>query len=179
MESSYIPAWAENWNARFGIDVPLFPTGVNRVYSADAQFFLKAVLIIRIDSILFTAKTAAKGQPNAARGQIKQIGRVNIRVECGEFGGENVPRSVRRKIDQWLVGCDRYPEVIERIIRRCLPDIIRRDWIKERVIRIQDSLEARPIDAFGSAKSAGFGCTRTPNRSPSFRQTACRLLRQP
>src|ERR1043166_3477596 len=146
MEERRIPCRTEDGNDRFCIDIPLFASGPNWSDSADAKFFLEAELIIRIDRILFPAKTPADGQPDAARGQIKQVGRVNVQVQCPEFGGKKTPRSQRREIDQWHVGCDRPAEVIKRIVRRRLSDIIPRERIKERIIRIQNPLEARAID---------------------------------
>ena len=92
MEPWDIHLFTENWNERFRIDTPLFAPGPNRVNSADAQFLLKAVLIVRIDTVLFPAKHAAEGQPNTTCGQIKQVGRVDVQVQCRELRGKKVPR---------------------------------------------------------------------------------------
>ena len=46
---------------------------------------LEADLVIRIDNVGFTVKRAAKSQAYAACRQIKQVGRVNIQVQRGEF----------------------------------------------------------------------------------------------
>src|SRR5947207_12096172 len=53
----------------------------------------------------------------------------------------------RREIEQWLVGCDRHAEVIERIVRGRLSDKISRCGIKDRVVPVQNLLVAHSIDA--------------------------------
>src|SRR5947207_5323239 len=53
----------------------------------------------------------------------------------------------RREIEQWLVGCDRHAEVIERIVRGRLSDKISRCGIKDRVVPVQNLLVAYTIDA--------------------------------
>src|SRR5207249_7125212 len=78
IEPRYVKLGAENWNERFRINRPLFAPSFSRGDPADTSVLLKAVLVIRIDSISFPAKHAAEGESNAACGQIKQVGGINI-----------------------------------------------------------------------------------------------------
>ena len=78
VEPGNVKLGAENWKERFRINRPLFAPSFNRLDPADTSVLLKAVLVIRIDSISFPAKHATEGESNAACGQIKQVGGINI-----------------------------------------------------------------------------------------------------
>src|SRR5439155_24961485 len=100
-----------------------------------------------IDGVFFPAKPAAKGQPDPACGQIKQVGGINGQVQCRELRGKQISCEVRREINQWGIAWERHTEVSEWIERGRLSDKGRRGGIKERVGPVQDLLKARTIDA--------------------------------
>src|SRR5438552_3832710 len=58
----------EDWNEYFRIKRVLFAPSPNRGQRADTSVLSKAVLVIRIDDVLFPAKRAANGESNATAG---------------------------------------------------------------------------------------------------------------
>ena len=81
MKPGDVPLRAENWDERLRINRPRFTSGMSVRYIAQ-----DADLVIGVDDIGFTGKRAAKSQPHAACGQIKQVGGVNVHVQRRESG---------------------------------------------------------------------------------------------
>src|ERR1051325_10895936 len=108
MEPGYVPLWAENRNECFRINPPRFPPRLHREERRGVGVLSEAVLIIRVDAVSLPTKRADKGEPYTAGGQIKQIRRVNVQVQRGEFRRKQVCGLQPHKVNQRKVArkCD-------------------------------------------------------------------------
>src|SRR5207244_7195700 len=89
-----MPLGTENRDERFRINAPRFAPRLDRGESSERAgvgVLSEAVLVIRVNPVTFPAKHAAKGEANAAGGQIKQVRGVNVQVQCSEFRRKNIP----------------------------------------------------------------------------------------
>ena len=148
MNPGYVPLGTENRDKRLRIDSPRFAASVHYLEHADAEVLSETVLVIRIDMISFPREYAAEGQPYTARWQIKQVGRVNVQIQCGELGRKQVLGVQCRKVNQRLIARDRDVLCIaKRIVGNRLPDEVTRCGIKQRVVSVQNPLKPRNVDA--------------------------------
>src|ERR1700719_630628 len=101
MHSPNTHLWAENWDECFGIKCDLFPAGFNSGEPAYTKFLWMddVALVIGIDVVGLSNKRAAQGESDWTAGQIKQVGSINVQVECRELGCVKISPMERRKFD--------------------------------------------------------------------------------
>src|SRR2546430_7876085 len=123
MKPGLLELGSKKGNQLSRISPPLFPPRLDRGDRGDVEVLSEAVLVIRIDRVTFSAKHTAKGKPNPASGQIKQVRSVNIEVQCGELRRKKIPAVQPREINQRRIGRVRDVERIpKRVERSRLPD---------------------------------------------------------
>src|SRR5690349_9149721 len=108
-------------------------------------------LVIWIDLVGLPTEKTAQGKSDGAAGQIKQVGCVNVQVQCRELRCKKVAPMQRREVDQRHVGCDGNPKIVKGIVRYRLPNKISRGRIKERIVCVENALKSRAINVPGLA----------------------------
>src|SRR5438552_6448867 len=106
-------------------------------------------LVIRIDLVGLPTEKAAQGKSDWTARQIKQVGCVNVQVQCRELRSKKVAPMQRSEVDQWYIGCDGNLEIVKGIVRYRLSNKISRGRIKERIVCVENALKSRAINVSG------------------------------